>query len=100
MKTLALSIVFAVGLSAPTFAQTGHSLASPNPPADASADVIDESLILEATTLEDRAAMLRRCAGPPPKAMIASDKPKQTPVSEPVVVAEKAAGGSHSGGGD
>ena len=83
LKTLALSIVFSVGLSAPTFAQT-----SPNPPADTSADVIDESLILEATTLEDRAAMLRRCAGPPPKAMIAADKPKQTPVP-PVAVADR-----------
>jgi hypothetical protein len=94
MKTLALSIVFAVGLSNPALAQS-----SPNPPADTSADVIDESLILEATTLEDRAALLRRCAGPPPKAMIAADKPKQAPIEAPVSVAgrvEPAASG-HGG---
>lgn len=93
MKTLALSIAFSVGLSAPTFGQT-----SPNPPADTSADVIDESLILEATTLEDRAAMLRRCAGPPPKAMIASDKPKQTPVPAPVSVADRIEPAVNNGG--
>jgi hypothetical protein len=93
MKILALSIVFSVGLSAPTFAQT-----SPNPPADVSAEVIDESLILEATTLEDRAAMLRRCAGPPPKAMIASDKPKQTPVPAPVSMADRVEPAVNSGG--
>lgn len=91
MKTLALSIVFAVGLSNPALAQT-------NPPADTSADVIDESLILEATTLEDRAAMLRRCAGPPPKAMIAADKPKQTPVPAPVSVADRVEPAVNSGG--
>ena len=93
MKTLALSIVFSVGLSSPTFAQTG-----PNPPADASTDVIDESLILEATTLEDRAALLRRCAGPPPKAMIAADKPKQTPVPAPVSVADRVEPAVNTGG--
>jgi hypothetical protein len=93
MKTLAFAIVFSVGLSAPTFAQTG-----PNPPADTSADVIDESLILEATTLEDRAAMLRRCAGPPPKAMIAADKPKQTPVPAPVSVADRVEPAANTGG--
>lgn len=93
MKTLALSIVFAVGLSNPALAQS-----SPNPPADVSAEVIDESLILEATTLEDRAAMLRRCAGPPPKAMIASDKPKQTPVPAPVSVADRIEPAVNTGG--
>jgi hypothetical protein len=93
MKILALSIVFSVGLSAPTFAQS-----SPNPPADVSAEVIDESLILEATTLEDRAAMLRRCAGPPPKAMIAADKPKQTPVPAPVSVADRIEPAVNTGG--
>ena len=93
MKILALSIVFAVGLSNPALAQTG-----PNPPAD-SADVIDESLILEATTLEDRAALLRRCAGPPPKAMIAADKPKQTPVQAPVSVAGRVEPAANGHGG-
>ncbi|HEY7799462.1 MAG TPA: hypothetical protein VIA80_11900 [Hyphomonadaceae bacterium] len=93
MKTLALSIVFAVGLSNPALAQS-----SPNPPADVSAEVIDESLILEATTLEDRAAMLRRCAGPPPKAMIAADKPKQTPVPAPVSVADRIEPAVNTGG--
>jgi hypothetical protein len=94
IKTIALSVVFAVGLSNPVFAQTG-----PNPPDDVSAEVIDESLILEASSLEDRAALLRRCAGPPPKAMIASDKPKQTPVSEPVAIADRARPAAHNHGG-
>ena len=94
IKTLALTAVFAVGLSNPVFAQTG-----PNPPANASAEVIDESLILEASSLEDRAALMRRCAGPPPKAMIATDATKQTPVSEPVTVAERPQRGVNGGGG-
>jgi hypothetical protein len=88
MKILALSIVFSVGLSAPSFAQSAN-VAGSNPPADTSADVIDESLILEASSLEDRAALLRRCAGPPPKAMIASGKQKQAPISEPIAVSER-----------
>lgn len=92
MKTLALAVLFAVGLSNPALAETG-------PPSDASADVIDESLILEASSLEDRAALMRRCAGPPPKAMIAADKPKQTPVSEPVVIAERVEPPVNSHGG-
>jgi hypothetical protein len=93
MKSIAVSLVLALGLAAPAFAQT-----SPNPPADTSADIIDESLILEATTLEDRAAMLRRCAGPPPKAVIAADKPKQTPVPAPVSVADRVEPAVNSGG--
>jgi hypothetical protein len=93
IKTLALSVLFAVALSNPALAQTG-----PNPPADASAHVIDESLILEMTSLEDRAAMLRRCAGPPPKAMIAADKPKQTPVPAPVSVADRVEPAVNTGG--
>ena len=93
MKTLAVWIVFAVGLSNPALAQ-----GSPNPPADTSADVIDESMILEASTPEERAALLRRCAGPPPKAMIAADKPKQTPVSEPVSIAERVEPAANTGG--
>ncbi len=84
LKILALTIVFSVGLSAPTFAQT-----SPNPPADIADEVIDETLILEASTPEDRAALLRRCAGPPPKPLIATNQPKQTPVSEPIAVVER-----------
>jgi len=94
MKILALSVVFAVGLSNPVFAQSG-----PNPPANPSADVIDESLILEASSLEDRAELMRRCAGPPPKAVIAADKSKQTPVSEPVSVAERPQRGVNGSGG-
>ena len=93
MKSLAISIVVALTLSAPALAMTG-----PNPPAPADAGLIDESLILDATTPEDRAALLRRCAGPPPRPMASADKPKQTPVPEPAVTAEKASGGSHGGG--
>ncbi len=94
MKILAFSFVFAVALSEPALAQT-----DPNPPANASADVIDESLILEASSLEDRMALLRRCAGPPPKAMIAANQPKQTPVSEPVAIAERVEPAVNSHGG-
>jgi hypothetical protein len=93
MKSLAVSIVLALSLSAPALAMTG-----PSPPAPADAGLIDESLILDATTPEERAALLRRCAGPPPKPMASADKPKQTPVPEPVATAEKASGGAHSGG--
>lgn len=94
MKSLAVSIVLALGLSAPALAQTG-----PNPPADATAaDVIDENLIFEATTPEDRAAMLRRCAGPPPRPMAATDRPMQTLVPAPVSVAERVEPAANSGG--
>lgn len=93
IRILALSAVFAVGLSSPTFAQTG-----PDTPADPASQVIDETMILEMSSLEDRAAMLRRCAGPPPKAIIAADKPKQTPVPAPVSVAERVEPAINSGG--
>jgi hypothetical protein len=95
MKSLAVSIALALTLSAPALAMTG-----PNPPAPADAGLIDESLILDAATPEDRAALLRRCAGPPPRPMASTDKPKLTPVPEPAATAQKAEGGSHSGGGD
>jgi hypothetical protein len=96
MKTLAISIVLALGLSAPALAQTANPPAD-SPPANLVQSAPDTTpidvLIDEATTQEDRAMLLRRCAGPPPRP-IAQDATKQPPASAPVVVA----GGESSGG--
>ncbi len=87
MKPLAIAIVLALGVSAPAMAQQAA-----NPPANAAdPGLIDEDLILEATTQEDRAMMLRRCAGPPPRPIASTATPKETPLSEPAVVVERAA---------
>lgn len=98
MKTLAVSMILALGIAAPAFAE-------PPAPAPASATtetassttaadaLIDETAILEAATPEERAKLIRRCSGPPPRP-IAS---KVTPSSEPVAVAEK--DGVKDGGG-
>jgi hypothetical protein len=87
MKSLAIAIVLALGVSAPALAQQAAS-----PPANATdAGLIDEDLILEATTQEDRAMLLRRCAGPPPRPIASAATPKETPMSEPAVVVERAA---------
>ena len=92
MKTLAVSMILALGLAAPALAQQTQN----TPPAKEVA--VDDStpmdeLIAEASS-EDRMKLLMRCAGPPPKALskaVAATEPK----SEPAVVAST---GTNSGG--
>lgn len=91
MKSLAVSIVLALGFSAPALAQQAAS-----PPADRSAAheaaaILDETLIGEVTTMEERAMMLRRCAGPPPRPIASTPAPKETPMSEPAAVVSSGA---------
>ena len=86
MKALAVSIVLILGVSAPALAQQ-----TANPPADKSAaldtaPILDETLIGEVTTIEERAMLLRRCAGPPPRPIASKPAPKETPMSEPAAV--------------
>lgn len=93
MKTAILAtgaaLLFAVLLSSPTFAQTNMRPATadpaPAPIAEASADTPLDGLLEEAMTLEDRAMLLRRCAGPPPKPF--PTEVATAPVSEPAVIA-------------
>lgn len=93
MKTAILAtgaaLLFAVLLSSPTFAQTNTRPATadpaPAPIAEASADTPLDGLLEEAMTLEDRAMLLRRCAGPPPKPF--PTEVATAPVSEPAVIA-------------
>jgi hypothetical protein len=93
MKSLAVSIVLALGVSAPALAQQAV-----NPPADSTATQpaagepnLDEILIDDATTPEGRMAMLLRCSGPPPKPIASTAPAKEAPASEPATVAERAA---------
>ncbi len=87
-----LAIVLAVLLSSPTFAQTSNQPpvnATPAPaPAVASetlaADVPLDVVIEEAT--EDRAKMLMRCLGPPPRPLHTTRAEKELPASEPAVI--------------
>jgi hypothetical protein len=92
MKLITISILLAFGVSAPALAQQ-----TANPPAKTvatqeAAPSVDDTLIGEITSTEEQIAMLRRCAGPPPRP-IASAAPKETPASEPAVLADA---GSHS----
>ena len=79
MKTLAVSMILALGLAAPAFAEppapapATTETASDAAPADAL--VIDEAAILEATP-ESHAKLLLKCAGPPPRPpKVAETKP-------------------------
>ncbi len=97
MKTLAISIVLALGVSAPAFAQTAAKPPAPEIASDTASP--DEAAIADATTPEDRARLLLRCAGPPPRPIaspIASKEAAKEPVSEPAVV-EHASAGANGG---
>lgn len=100
LKTLLFSAMLAVGLSSPSLAQTPAKPANATP-APASKTVAadtaspDEALIAEATTPEDRARLMLRCAGPPPRP-VASAAPSKEPTAEPAVAVERASG-SHGG---
>lgn len=95
-----IALVVSILLSSPSLAQTPQitTNAAPAPaPIEAVAVVPAEELsiddaILMASTPEERAAVLRRCAGPPPRFMppIAAELPAaEPPASEPAVVADE-----------
>jgi hypothetical protein len=87
------AILIAVLLSSPTFAQTAkppvNAAPAPAPVAveEPAADVPIDALIETASTPEDRIALLRRCAGPPPRPMPAQVA-RFEPASEPAVIAQ------------
>ncbi|MDP3491669.1 MAG: hypothetical protein Q8R82_01030 [Hyphomonadaceae bacterium] len=85
------ALLIAVLLSSPTFAQTSNARtvnAAPAPVADEApaADAPLDELILEAMTPEDRAMLIRRCAGPPPRPLPA-ETASPLPASEPAIIA-------------
>jgi hypothetical protein len=94
MKVLVLAGILALGCAAPAFAQTpaeppaAHPAAPATPPvaslAASEATPLD-TLVEEATAPEDRARLLLRCAGPPPRltADKSADKPKAAPPLPP-----------------
>ena len=92
MLATGAALLIAVLLSSPTFAQTARAPLNAAPaPAPVSveepaADVPLDALIEAATTHEDHIALLRRCAGPPPRPMPAKDVAKTEPMSEPAVI--------------
>ncbi len=81
------ALLLAVLPSSPTLAQTAPPPinAAPAPVAneEPAADVPIDTLIEAASTPAERAALLRRCAGPPPRPMPAKDIAKTAPASEP-----------------
>lgn len=86
------ALIIAVLLSSPTFAQTPDKPATNAAPApapvaaeEAPAASIDD-LILLASTPEDRARLMLRCAGPPPRPLHSTQADSQ-PASEPVFLA-------------
>ena len=87
------ALLLAVLLSSPTFAQTApppvNAAPAPAPVAtsEPAADAPIDALIETASTPEDRTALLRRCAGPPPRPMPAKDVAKTEPASEPAIIA-------------
>lgn len=81
------ALVIAVLLSSPTFAQTARAPvgAAPAPAPLAAeehaADAPIDALIETASTPEDRIALLRRCAGPPPRPPSETKAPAPAPAS-------------------
>jgi hypothetical protein len=98
MKKLALIALIALGISAPALAQTAKNTA-PKPAPEVSepapieiTDATPLDVIVQEGLEQDRAKMLMRCVGPPPKFakdMVASAKPASEPAVE---------GPSHGGG--
>ena len=77
MKLLVVSLITALGISAPALA------APPAPPADASpapaaqADPTPaDALVDDAATPQERRALLLRCSGPPPRPAKLSETPR------------------------
>lgn len=102
MKKLALIALISLGVAAPALAQTSKNapakpvapVAEAAEPAPAAVEITDATpldVIVQAG-LEDRAQLLRRCAGPPPK--LAKEIAALKPASEPAV----AGGGADTGG--
>lgn len=90
LAAIGLATVLAVLLSSPTFAQTAPPKTEPAPApvaplevTEPSADIPIDALIEMASTPEERMALLRRCAGPPPRP-IPPDIARVEPASEPV----------------
>lgn len=85
------AIVIAVLLSSPTFAQTSQPPLNAQPaPAvvEPAADTPLDSLVDEAVTQEDRARLLLRCIGPPPRPLPTTRAESTEPASEPAVIAD------------
>ena len=88
MKTLAVALVLALGLSGPALADpakpTPPVVAQPveAPPGPDVANVIDEAALADATTPEARRALMIRCSGPPPRPvhLAKAEPPKAEPV--------------------
>jgi hypothetical protein len=86
MKTLAVSMILALGLAAPAFAEppapAPATMETTSDAAPADADIIDEAAIFEATTPEAHAKLLLKCSGPPPRPpKVADIKPASEPAS-------------------
>jgi len=96
MKTAILAtgaaLIFAVLLSSPTFAQTTrhatNAAPAPAPVAEEApaAEASIDELIELASTPEDRARLMLRCAGPPPRPLH-STQADSPPASEPAIIA-------------
>lgn len=89
-----IALLVSVLLSSPTFADpakpTAKATLAPAPieataPAQAEELSLDDAILL-ASTPQERAAVLRRCAGPPPH--IAPAASHEAPASEPALVSE------------
>lgn len=80
------AFLLAVLLSSPTFAQTPAKPAAPEVVSETTSP--DEAAIADATTPEDRARLLLRCAGPPPRAALTASAPPKQPASEPAVLSD------------
>ncbi len=95
MKALTVSLLMALSCAGPALAQAPPAPAAPaaQPAPPDEATPLD-ALIEQATTLDERVALLRRCAGPPPRPVALTERP----VSMPAVAIEQAAAGIASGG--
>jgi hypothetical protein len=87
------SLVVALLLASPTFAQTSNQppAATPAPAAELAepaADTPIDELIAQAATPEDRRRLMLRCAGPPPRPMPVAEAAKSEPAAVELASAE------------
>jgi hypothetical protein len=89
LVAVGVSLILAMILSAPTFAQTAAQpvLDTAIPGIEPAPDAPLDALIDQATTPAERTKLLLRCSGPPPiRPKAIADASKAKPASEPAVV--------------
>jgi hypothetical protein len=90
MKLLVVSLITALGCSAPAFAAPPAAPVdvSPAPAAQPDTAALSDALVDDAATPQERRALLLRCSGPPPRPAKLSETPRPLPASATAIKSE------------